>query len=210
MRTNPVQKLHNEHVNMRRVIGIISNQIALIERQGEPDFVLLANALYYMRKFPSSVHHPKEDLVFSALLAAGAPLRAEVETLRQQHQEIYALEDQLMEIVLKAQAGNAQARMRLVELGKRYLHIQALHVQTEEQVLFPQALRLLKQKDWVALRAASDRIEDPLSGSKVAERYRYLYEYLLREAAVEGSPLPGSHQTPSSSSATISPSRYSR
>ncbi|MDE2090535.1 MAG: hemerythrin domain-containing protein, partial [Gammaproteobacteria bacterium] len=144
MRVNPtIEKLRREHAEMRRIIILIRTQLDLLERHVELDLVLLTNALYYMRKFPSVVHHPKEELIFEKLLARGAPVQKEVEQLHAQHQEIYALEDNLIELALALQKGDSQARARLLEFGRHYLAIQALHVETEERVLFPAALQNL-------------------------------------------------------------------
>ena len=187
---HPIEKLRDEHSNMRRVLSLVRLQLDRLEREDSPDPVLLANASYYMRKFPSVVHHPKEDLIFRKLLDAGAPLQADVERLRRQHEEIYALEDRLIDMVLALQAGKRDQRAQVLELGRHYLEIQVQHAQTEERVLFPKALELLRQADWNDIRKQSRQIEDPLFGQNVAERYRYLYNYLLREAADNGMPQP--------------------
>ncbi|MDE2345987.1 MAG: hemerythrin domain-containing protein, partial [Gammaproteobacteria bacterium] len=110
MRVNPIiEKLRREHAGMRKIIFVIRSQLDLIERHAEPDLILLTNALYYMRKFPSVVHHPKEELIFEKLLARGAPVQKEVEQLHAQHEEIYALEDNLIELALALQKGDPKA-----------------------------------------------------------------------------------------------------
>jgi len=208
MRVNPtIDKLRREHADMRRVIILIRLQLDLLERHAEPDLVLLANALYYMRKFPSVVHHPKEELIFEKLLARGAPVQKEVEQLHAQHQEIYALEDNLVELVLALQKGDNQAQARLLEFGRHYLALQAMHVETEERILFPAALQNLRPYDWKDVRKKSVSIDDPLFGSNPTERYRYLYDYLLREAADSGVSLPATRQAPAPSSNKTSSSR---
>ncbi|MGH8307711.1 MAG: hemerythrin domain-containing protein, partial [Gammaproteobacteria bacterium] len=156
MPKHPIDKLRQEHANMRRVLMLLRMQLDLLEQRSTPDYVLMVNALYYMRKFPSVVHHPKEDLIFQKLLEAGAPLWQEVERLRQQHQDIYALEDWLIELALEVQAGKRAHAAKLLELGRHYLDSQAKHVETEERILFPQALKRLKLRDWKAVRDRSE------------------------------------------------------
>ncbi|HVC37597.1 MAG TPA: hemerythrin domain-containing protein [Gammaproteobacteria bacterium] len=208
MRVNPIiDKLRREHADMRRVVILIRMQLDLLERHAEPDLILLTNALYYMRKFPSVVHHPKEELIFEKLLSRGAPVQKEVEQLHAQHQEIYALEDNLIELTLALQQGDKQAHARLLEFGRHYIAVQALHAETEERVLFPAALLTLRAYDWKDIRSKSVRIEDPLFSNNPTERYRYLYDYLLREAADGGVSLPASRQAPASSSNKTSSSR---
>jgi hemerythrin-like domain-containing protein len=211
MRVNPIiDRLRREHADMRKIIILIRMQLDLIERHAEPDLVLLTNALYYMRKFPSVVHHPKEELVFEKLLARGAPVQTEIEQTHAQHQEIYALEDNLIELALALQKGDKQAEARLLEFGRHYLAVQAMHAETEERVLFPAAQQNLRAYDWKDVRNKSVSIDDPLFGSNPTERYRYLYDYLLREAADKGVSLPAARQTPASNSRKTSPSRKSQ
>jgi hemerythrin-like domain-containing protein len=194
VRVNPtIAKLRREHADMRRIIILIRMQLDLLERHAQPDRILLTNAFYYMRKFPSVVHHPKEELIFEKLLARGAPVQKEVEQLHAQHQEIYALEDDLIELALASQKGDSKAQARLLEFGRHYLAIQAIHVETEERILFPTALQNLQAYDWKDVRKKSVSIDDPLFGSNPTERYRYLYDYLLREAAESGMSLPAAH-----------------
>jgi hemerythrin-like domain-containing protein len=183
---NTIEKLQNEHANMRRVLMLVRLQLDLLESHDSPDLILLANSLYYMRKFPSIVHHPKEDLIFGKLLDTDTSVRQEVEQIRSQHEMIYTLEDQLIELVLELQAGKSEFQSRLMELGRNYLETQARHVEIEERVLFPKAIDVLKPRDWKEIQRKSESIEDPLFGANVAERYQYLYEYLLREASDNG------------------------
>lgn len=186
---NPViNRLLTEHAHMRRILGLVRSQLDRLDRQAQPDLVLLANALYYMRKFPSVVHHPKEEILFRRLVDAGAPVGPEVAQVSRQHEEIYALEDHLIELTLALQNGDRLVQSRLVELGRHYLDIQAEHSKAEEELLFPRAAGFLREADWKAVRSKSKQIDDPLFGSSVTERYRYLYDYLLREAADSGIP----------------------
>ncbi|MHB8403844.1 MAG: hypothetical protein ACYDCJ_00220 [Gammaproteobacteria bacterium] len=64
MPVNAIDKLHQEHANMRRII--------LLERQHTPDLVLLAKTLYYVREFSSTAHPPTEDIIFGKLLTTDA------------------------------------------------------------------------------------------------------------------------------------------
>ena len=186
MPLNPVEKLHHEHANMGRVLALIRLQLEQLARHAPLDFTLLANCLYYMRKYPSVVHHPKEDLVFERLLQLGAALENDIRQLLREHEEIYSLEDQLIELVLTAEAGKSFAATRLLELGRRYLQTHSQHMQTEERSIFPMALRRLKTRDWKRIHAQFEHLDDPLFGPKVDQRYQHLYDYLIRTAAENG------------------------
>lgn len=183
MSLNPVEKLRRDHANMGRVLALIRLQLDLLAGHAELDFTLLANSLYYMRKYPSVVHHPKEDLLFAKLLERGAPLQEDIGRLLRQHEEIYALEDRLTELTLAAQEGKHGSIHRLLELGRLYLLTHAQHMQTEESVIFPLALCRLKVRDWKNIDVEFQHIDDPLFGAKVGVRYQHLYSFLQHTAA---------------------------
>ena len=180
---SPLDGLRREHANMRSVLVLIDRQLDLLEAEAGSDPILLVNALYYMRKFPSTVHHPKEDAIFARLSAVEPAMKPEMEKLREQHREIYRLEDWLIEASLDAPKPGTPDRTRLIEFGRHYLDLQRQHSETEERLLFPQALASLKPRDWEAIEKGFKVVEDPVFGEHSGERFHMLYEYIMREAA---------------------------
>ena len=186
MSLSPVEKLHHEHANMGRILALIRLQLDQLARHAPLDITLLTNSLYYMRKYPSVVHHPKEDLIFERLLQLGAPLEEEIRQLMREHEEIYSLEDQLIKLALMAADSKENVTARLLELGRLYLLTHSQHMQTEERSIFPMAVRRLKARDWKRIHAQFKHIDDPLFGPQIEERYQHLYDYLVRTAAENG------------------------
>lgn len=177
-----VHKLLREHGTLRRVLGLIQEQVDRIDVGETPDMALFGNALYYLRKFPSVVHHPLEDALFDWLLPKAPRLKPEIDSLREQHLEIYQLENWLSEAALEAAKQGPAAYPRLVEFARRYLLLQRQHGETEERVVFPEALKALNQADWRALKARMAKEDNPLAGGRVPERFRSLYDYLDHQA----------------------------
>lgn len=177
-----IARLRQEHGNMRSVLVLIRDQLDLLESGSVPDFVLLANALHYMRRFPSQVHHPKEDVIFERLLKAAPDLRKAVEHARRDHQQIYEQEEWLMECALNAPKPGTLSRGRLLDIGRAYLDAQRKHSEQEEMLLFPRAEQLLKDSDWQEIDRRFQELDDPVFGRNPGERYELLYEHLMREA----------------------------
>ena len=167
---------------MRSVLVVIRDQLELLETGKTPDFVLLANALHYMRRFPGQVHHPKEDLIFDRLVKRVPELRKTVEYARREHRHIYEQEEWLMECALNAPKPGTLARGRLLDIGRAYLDSQREHSEREERVLFPEAERALTAADWEEIAHEFQEVDDPLFGRHPGERYELLYEHLLRES----------------------------
>jgi hemerythrin-like domain-containing protein len=178
-----INALRREHANMRSVLVLIGQELEKLDRGEEPNYVLLANALYYMRKFPSLVHHPKEDLIFERLAAADEGYKAEVERVRKQHHDIYEFEDWLIELALNTPKRGSTAASRLQDFGRQYMQTQREHSEAEERVLFPRALQVLTGKDWASVARASQEINDPLFGEHGGERYQLLYDHIMRESS---------------------------
>ncbi|MFI4967647.1 MAG: hemerythrin domain-containing protein [Gammaproteobacteria bacterium] len=179
---NPVDGLRREHANMRSVVALISHQLEHLEQFGAADYVLLANALYYMRKFPSHVHHPKEDFIFRRLAERDPAWKAEVDQVHAQHEEIYVLEDELIEMALDNPPAGSEMVAVLLQKGRRYVQLQRQHSEKEERLLFPQAQATLTSRDWAAVNGLVREVEDPLFGQHGSGRYRLLYEHILRES----------------------------
>ena len=177
---SPIARLRQDHGNMRSVLVLIRDQLDLLETGRTPDFVLLANAFHYMRRFPGQLHHPKEDLIFARLLKVAPHLKHVVEQARREHHQIYEQEDWLIECALNAPKPGTLARGRLLDMGRAYLEAQRKHSEREEHVLFPLAEQCLTDDDWRDIDYEFEELDDPLFGRSPGERFELLYEHLMR------------------------------
>lgn len=177
-----IARLRQDHGNMRSVLVLIRDQLDLLETGRTPDFVLLANAFHYMRRFPGQLHHPKEDLIFERLVKVAPDLRHAVEHARREHRQIYEQEEWLIECALNAPKPGTLARGRLLDIGRAYLEAQQKHSEREEHVLFPRAEQCLADDDWRDIEYEFEELDDPLFGRSPGERYELLYDHLMRQA----------------------------
>jgi len=182
MSADLINALRVEHANMRSVLVLIRDQLGILESGSVPDFVLLANALHYMRRFPGQVHHPKEDLIFERLQRRAPETRKTIEQARREHRQIYEQEEWLIECALNAPKPGTQSRTRLLDIGREYLEIQRRHSEREEHELFPKAVEVLTDEDWAEVARQFQRVDDPLFGPNPGERYELLYEHLMQQS----------------------------
>lgn len=181
MASHAIDALKTDHANMRKVLTLIDGLLDEIEVGRTPNFVLLANALYYMRKFPSEVHHPKEDLIFRLLYAREPSLLDEVIYARDEHNEIAEMEDWLVELVLDAPRPGSAERKHMLESGRRYIATQLRHSEREERLLFPRAEAALTGQDWADVADRFTQIDDPVFGLHGQDRYVTLYKHLMHQ-----------------------------
>ena len=182
MTAKAISTLKTDHANMHSVLALMGRLLDEIEAHLTPNFVLLANALYYMRKFPGQVHHPKEDLIFGLLCARDPSLVDQVSYARDEHREIAEMEDWLVELVLDAPRPGTTARQRMLEFGRRYIDTQTRHSEREERLLFPRAEQALCEEDWAKVANQFKHIDDPVFGLHGQDRYQTLFEHLMHRA----------------------------
>lgn len=160
--TNPIiDTLLAQHCEMREVLDIVAIQLERIERNERPDVILLREALHYMQRFASLVHHPVEERVCERLLELRPELRPEIGRLSDQHRRIYELEAWLAEALQQSTCEGPAAFPRLADFGRTYLLIQKQHSDMEEESIFPHALAVLRDKDWRGLQKQVEALADP-------------------------------------------------
>ena len=82
---NEIARLRDEHVNFRRLLELLEEQLDLFHQAESPDYELISNILYYMIHYPDLFHHPKEDVIFSRLMKHNSSVTPAVQELARQH-----------------------------------------------------------------------------------------------------------------------------
>jgi hemerythrin-like domain-containing protein len=171
--------LRREHLRMREVLGLVAGQLDRLGRGEHPDFQLTADALSYMRSFPSQVHHPKEDAIFGRLARRAPDCGRLVGEICEQHLQIYEVETWLKGMALRRPLHGSVEAQRFISFGREYLRLQRDHAHTEDTLLFPRALEVLDQDDQDCIAGMVEETEDPLFGECPQAEFQLLYEHLL-------------------------------
>jgi len=173
------QELTDAHRNMERVLTLVRLQVdSLKEGQDASGFLLLSNAIGYMRDFPGVIHHPVEDLIFTRLVQHAPETRAVCARLHDQHLNFRRREATLLRRIHSAQGGDAEACREVKRMGTAYCTEHANHIRSEEVEVFPQAERWFGASDWEDIREQSKLIMDPLQ-ERDLQQYDNLYDYLM-------------------------------
>ncbi len=174
------QELTDAHRNMERVLTLIRLQVdSLKEGQDPAGFLLLNNAISYMRDYPGVIHHPVEELIFARLIQHAPETRTVCSRLHDQHQNFRRREASLLRRIHSAQAGDLEACRQVKQIGTAYCTEHASHIRSEEVDVFPQAVRWLENSDWREIGEQSRTLVDPLLVRKDLKQYDNLYDYLM-------------------------------
>ena len=170
-----ITRLLQEHIRLWRVLRVLERQFDLALSCETPDLRLLLNALSFLRGEPARLHHYHEERMFDRLQAVDPGRTCELNFQREQHREIYQLEDSLKELVGQAATLGHAAFPRLLYFGREYLRVQKSHSKFEEHVILPRAVIVLKRADWMALeRHPRVGFDDEQAQERVLTMYREL------------------------------------
>lgn len=171
--------LHEDHVNMAKLLDLLDQQMAAFRAGGAADFGLLQDVMDYMNQYPDGVHHPREDLIARRLAERDPVAAASADSLMAEHAELGDLarrvEAAVGEIALDAEL----SREGIVQLVDDYVARLRQHMSREEVEFMPLAERTLLAADWDDLQGRFDAVHDPLFGAEVQEKYRALKDSLL-------------------------------
>jgi hemerythrin-like domain-containing protein len=174
-----IAALRKEHSNITQLLDILDHQVAKFDRGEDPDYEIVESIVDYFQSFPDLYHHPKEDLVFRRLQQRDAAAAARVGDLQREHEDL-AARTRAFASGVRAVLDEAQVpRQALRTWAREFIDGQREHMQREERLFFPAALRSLTAEDWADIKLRMTDHEDPLFGADVGRRYESLHRDIV-------------------------------
>ena len=174
--------LHQDHLNISRLLDIFEKQIDIMHMGEDPNYRLLQDIMHYMGHYPDAFHHPREEKIFEKIKNNNADIDDIVKRLADEHlkmaEQCVNITDKLTEIF----NGSIVSMAAIYELSKDYLELMRNHINSEESELFPQVKELLSEQDWQDINESVSHIDDPLFGKTVEDFYQYLYSCIQQES----------------------------
>jgi hemerythrin-like domain-containing protein len=159
--------LKEEHENLTRLLDLLNGEIEALGKGGNPDYDLISALLEYNLTFPDLCHHPKEDVVLAKLKEINPEAAAEVGDLEAEHRDLAGLARRFAEGVRNVLAEEAVSRDDVMKMAREFSQFLHRHIEMEERVFFPAALKNLKAEDWDDIDRAVHTPPDPLFGPEV-------------------------------------------
>ncbi len=175
--------IKTEHRNLLRVVNLFDIILRGAAPGEPPDFSLLGAIVDYLQRFPDTHHHPKEDrFLFAALRARDPDSHGILDELEAEHTLCLAATTGLAAALDAYRAGAPGADAAFRAAAADYRRLQLRHLQKEEGVVMPMALRALRPGDWEAIDAAFADNRDPLFSEDAEEEARALYSRIVNLA----------------------------
>ena len=167
--------IHEDHLNMVRLLDILDNEIADLEAGDDHDYNLIFEIMSYFNHYPNRFHHPFEDKVFAWMTTERPTYAGLVNELRVEHETQAALGREL-ELLLKAicAGGHMVPRDKVVADLKEYVTTQRQHIDKEEGELLKGTEELLADHHMIEIPLPDRAALDLLFGDEVDESYASL------------------------------------
>lgn len=178
---DPIAAWHAEHEYFGRLLKLLENQVAVFHGGEQPNYELMRDIVFYLRKFSDQIHHPREDAAFAILAKREPDRQMEVNRLLQEHRVIAHAGEALLVLLEEIVGGAFVARAQVESAASTYLVYYHNHIATEERHILPLAAKLLSAQDWQTVADAAPLLDDPLFGSDPQERFRELRREITRE-----------------------------
>jgi hemerythrin-like domain-containing protein len=175
-----LDELREDHRNLTRLLDLLESECRDVPEEGQPDMELLHDIMHYMTVYPDAIHHPREDLVYTAMREHCADLAEGLEGVPDDHREIAELGATLRKDIEAIISGAAVTRQHLLEDLVNYVGHLRRHMEWEESDLFPRADSLARDNETATLDVSQHMGDDPVFGATTARSFSNLLANLQR------------------------------
>jgi len=177
--TYVVEVLRQEHRNIERLLRVLEQELSVFDRGNRPDYEALLGIIDYFKDYPDSCHHPKEDIIFEKLKSRDPVAAANVGDLENEHQEGASRLRRVAQAVESVLSDQDLLRQTVDEVIRDFIHHERQHMEMEERIFFPAALKALRPQDWADIALKLTDRDDPLCQPGIEEKFNTLRRKIL-------------------------------
>jgi hemerythrin-like domain-containing protein len=178
---NPINELLAEHDAVRTTLKILKHISQDIEKTGKISNPEHLDQLFdFFITFVDRCHHSKEEeQLFPSLEELGISREGgPVGVMLKEHQQGRDLVVMMKTAVDKYKNGNNDAAQKFVKHANDYITLLDFHIDKENNVLFPMAVKHLTESQLVELKKGFDRIETDRIGAGKHDHYHQMLDAL--------------------------------
>jgi hemerythrin-like domain-containing protein len=180
---NAIDELINEHKAVKTTLKILQRIGQSIDQTGKISNADHLEQLFdFFATFVDRCHHGKEEeLLFPALEQVGVSREGgPVGVMLKEHQQGRDLVAQMKAALHQYLSGDKTALERFQQHARDYVTLLGFHIDKEDQVLFPMAVKHLSQGQLAELKKGFDRIEKDKIGVGRHEAFHQMLDALER------------------------------
>lgn len=172
----PTETLKHEHEIILLALAGVEREMGKIRAGSAVDADRIEQMIDFVQNFADRCHHAKEEnLLFARMQERGLPVEGgPIGVMLQEHDEGRRLVQAAAEALPRASAGDPSSTSTLTTNLLDYVRLLRVHIDKEDNILYPIADRILTTGDQAELAAAFDRVEAEEMGEGTHERYHQL------------------------------------
>src|SRR3974390_2868502 len=178
--TKFIELLLEEHRNIKKLLHVLEQELDVFDHSDSPDYEILQAIIEYFQDYPESYHHPKEDMVFEKLKLRDPALAARIGDVEDEHEVETKRLQNFAQAVNDILAGREFLRKNFHDIVLNFIEHQRRHMDKEELLLFPAAVKALLAEDWAETDARLTDRPDPLFGADGPKKFHALQKTILR------------------------------
>ena len=178
--SNIIQILLEEHRNIDKLLLVLEHELEVFDRSEEPDYEILQAVIQYFQDYPESCHHPKEDMVFEKLKVRDSAAANSIGDVEAEHQVETKRLLGFAQAVEHILAGREFLRQAFHNVVHDFIEHQRQHMDKEERLLFPAAIKALRLEDWAEIDARLNDRKDPLFNGVIENKFYALQRTILQ------------------------------
>ncbi len=175
-----IRILQEEHRNIEKVLCVLEKELSVFDKLERPDYEVLLLIVDYFQDHPARCHHPKEDVVYRALVARDSAVGKAVGDIEAEHRDVAKRLHRFANIINRVLIEHEVPRKTFDNAVRDFVAFERQHMEREERDLFPAALRTLQPEDWAAIDARLTGGKDALLNPAVEEKFHVLWQRIMR------------------------------
>jgi len=174
-----IDNLRKDHRNLAKLWDLLGRELKVFKEGGLPDYDLVESILDYNLNYPDLCHHPMENLVFEKLMKRDPAADSAIGDLEKEHEKLSSLTWRFSTAVANVLEDEQLPRDWFLDVANDFLSFSRNHMQMEEVLFFPAALKTLTAEDWDDLEDACEKVDDPLFSDQKQKKYQALYQEIM-------------------------------
>ena len=161
-----LNRLLQDHVATRRVLAALETEVDRVAQFHIPDMAAITQAVGFFSGYLAEMHHPIEDMIFTALIREAPAQAAELKKVADEHDEAGALISQLVEVSAELAADADRSRAAFCRVARGLIAFQRHHLRREESRFFVYAGEHLSPLSWRNINVTARNLEATLAAAQ--------------------------------------------
>jgi len=175
-----IEILLEEHQNIKKLLLVLEQELEVFDCSEQPDYEILQAIIQYFQDYPESCHHPKEAMVFRKLKVRDPAAGQRIGDVEAEHLVETERLHRFAQAVEHILAGREFLRQTFHNVVHDFIEHQRQHMDKEERLLFPTAVKALRLEDWDEIDARLNDRKDPLFNGVLEKKFHALQWTILR------------------------------